>query len=88
MTGGATLAGIEDPKCRSGWRIGAARHAGRVRREAQSRVRATPAGAGVASRLKSEGYDPVGSSPTEMAATIKTESAMWAKVMAAGIHAD
>lgn len=43
----------------------------------------------VATRLRSEGYDPVGSSPAEMAQIIKTESAMWAKVIkGAGIRAD
>ncbi len=43
----------------------------------------------VATRLRAEGYDPVGSSSTEMAAAIKIESAMWARVVkAAGIFAD
>jgi len=43
----------------------------------------------VAARLRAEGYDPVGSSPADMAAVIKTESAMWARVIkAAGIRAD
>ncbi len=43
----------------------------------------------VATRLRAEGYDPVGNSPADMAAAIKTESAMWARVIkAAGIAAD
>jgi tripartite-type tricarboxylate transporter receptor subunit TctC len=43
----------------------------------------------VASRLRSEGYEPVGSTPNEMTASIKTESAIWARVIkAAGIKAD
>lgn len=43
----------------------------------------------VAARLRSEGYDPVGSSPKDMASVIKTESAMWARVIkAADIHID
>jgi len=43
----------------------------------------------VAARLRAEGYDPVGSTPAEMAAAIKTETAMWARVLkAAGIQAD
>jgi tripartite-type tricarboxylate transporter receptor subunit TctC len=43
----------------------------------------------VASRLRSEGYEPVGSTPEDMAASIKTESATWARVIkAAGIKAD
>jgi tripartite-type tricarboxylate transporter receptor subunit TctC len=43
----------------------------------------------VASKLRSEGYEPVGSTPDEMAASIKTETATWAKVIkAAGIKAD
>jgi tripartite-type tricarboxylate transporter receptor subunit TctC len=43
----------------------------------------------VASRLRSEGYEPVGSTPDEMTASIKIESATWARVIrAAGIKAD
>ena len=43
----------------------------------------------VAARLRAEGYDPVGSTPQEMATVIKGESAMWARVVkAAGITAD
>jgi tripartite-type tricarboxylate transporter receptor subunit TctC len=43
----------------------------------------------VASRLRSEGYEPVGSTPNEMTASIKAESAIWARVIrAAGIKAD
>ncbi|MGZ5139702.1 MAG: Bug family tripartite tricarboxylate transporter substrate binding protein, partial [Burkholderiales bacterium] len=43
----------------------------------------------VASRLRSEGYEPVGSTPNEMTVSIKTESAIWARVIkAAGIKAD
>jgi tripartite-type tricarboxylate transporter receptor subunit TctC len=43
----------------------------------------------IASKLRVEGYEPVGSSPEEMSASIKTESATWAKVIkAAGIKAD
>ena len=43
----------------------------------------------VAARLRDDGYEPVGSSPEEMAADIKTETATWARVIkAAGIHAD
>ncbi len=43
----------------------------------------------VAARLHEGGYEPVGSTPEEMAADIKTESATWARVIkAAGIHAD
>jgi tripartite-type tricarboxylate transporter receptor subunit TctC len=43
----------------------------------------------VATRLKDEGYEPVGSTPENMAADIKTETATWAKVVkAAGIRAD
>ena len=43
----------------------------------------------VATRLREEGYEPVGGSPEEMAADIKTEFTTWARVIkAAGIHAD
>lgn len=43
----------------------------------------------VAARLRDDGYEPVGSSPEEMAADIKTETATWARVIkAAGIRAD
>ena len=43
----------------------------------------------VAARLRSEGYEPVANSPAEMAAVIKSESAMWARVIKeAGIRAD
>lgn len=43
----------------------------------------------VAARLRSEGYDPVGSSPAEMTSLMKTETAMWARVIkSAGIRAD
>ncbi len=43
----------------------------------------------VAARLRAEGYDPVGNSPAEMAALIRSESAMWARVIkAAAITAD
>ena len=43
----------------------------------------------LATRLRAEGYDPVANSPADMAAVIKTESAMWARVIkAAGITAD
>lgn len=43
----------------------------------------------VATRLREAGYEPVGGSPEEMAADIKTEFATWARVIkAAGIHAD
>jgi tripartite-type tricarboxylate transporter receptor subunit TctC len=43
----------------------------------------------VAARLKTEGYEPIGSTPQEMAASITTESATWARVVkAAGIKAD
>ena len=40
-------------------------------------------------RLREEGYEPVASTPENMAAEIKTETATWARVIkAAGIHAD
>ena len=43
----------------------------------------------VAARLRAEGYEPIGSTPQEMAAGIATESATWSRVIkAAGIHAD
>jgi len=43
----------------------------------------------VVARLKEEGYEPVASTPENMAADIKTETATWARVIkAAGIHAD
>jgi tripartite-type tricarboxylate transporter receptor subunit TctC len=43
----------------------------------------------VVTRLRAEGYEPVGGSPGEMAAAIKNESAMWARVIkAAGIVAE
>ena len=43
----------------------------------------------VANRLRSDGYEPVGSSPEQMAASMKTEFATWARVIkAAGIRAD
>lgn len=43
----------------------------------------------VAARLREDGYEPVGGSPEEMAADIKTEFATWARVIkAAGIHTD
>ncbi len=43
----------------------------------------------VAVRLKAEGYEPIGSTPQEMAASIAAESATWARVVkAAGIKAD
>ena len=43
----------------------------------------------VSTRLKDEGYEPVGGTPENMAADMKTETATWAKVIkAAGIHAD
>ena len=43
----------------------------------------------VAARLRDEGYEPVASTPENMAAEIKTETATWAKVIkAAGIRAD
>jgi len=43
----------------------------------------------IADRLRSQGYDPIGSSPADMAAVIKKESAMWARVIkGAGIQAD
>ena len=43
----------------------------------------------VATRLKDEGYEPVGSTPDNMTAVIKTETATWAMVIkAAQIHAD
>lgn len=39
--------------------------------------------------MKDEGYEPVGSTPDNMTADIKTETATWAKVIkAAQIHAD
>ncbi len=45
--------------------------------------------ASVATRLRAEGYDPVGSTPEAMATVIKIESAMWARVIkAAGISAE
>jgi tripartite-type tricarboxylate transporter receptor subunit TctC len=43
----------------------------------------------VISRLKEEGYEPVASTPENMAADIKAETATWAKVIkAARMHAD
>lgn len=43
----------------------------------------------IAARLREEGYEPVGGSPEEMTADIKTEFDTWARVIkAAGIHAD
>ena len=40
-------------------------------------------------RLREEGYEPVASTPENMVADIKTETATWARVIkAAGIHAD
>ena len=43
----------------------------------------------VAARLRAEGYEPVGSTPQEMSASITAESATWSRVIkAAGIHAD
>ena len=43
----------------------------------------------VVTRLKDEGYEPVASTPENMAADIKTETATWARVVkAAGIRAD
>ena len=43
----------------------------------------------VVSRLKEEGYEPVASTPENMAADMKTETETWAKVIkAAGIRAD
>jgi tripartite-type tricarboxylate transporter receptor subunit TctC len=43
----------------------------------------------VAARLRAEGYDPVGGTPQEMAASIVAEAATWSRVIkAAGIRAD
>ena len=43
----------------------------------------------VGSRLRSEGYEPVGGTPQEMMASITAETAIWARVIkAAGIRAD
>lgn len=43
----------------------------------------------VAARLRALGYDPVGSSPAEMTALMKTETALWARVIeSAGIRAN
>ena len=43
----------------------------------------------VAARLRAEGYEPIGCTPQEMAASIVTESATWAQVIkGAGIRAD
>ena len=43
----------------------------------------------VAARLRTEGYEPIGGTPQEMAASILTESATWAQVIkGAGIRAD
>ena len=43
----------------------------------------------VAARLRAEGYEPIGGTPQEMAASIVTESATWAQVIkGAGIRAD
>ena len=42
----------------------------------------------ILSRLKSEGYEPVASTPGEMEKQIKTEAALWKKVIiSAGLHA-
>ena len=43
----------------------------------------------VATRLRAEGYEPIGSTPGEMAASMAAESATWSRVIkAAGIRAD
>ena len=43
----------------------------------------------VAARLRAEGYEPIGGTPQDMAASIAAESATWARVIkAAGIRAD
>jgi tripartite-type tricarboxylate transporter receptor subunit TctC len=43
----------------------------------------------VSNRLRAEGYEPIASTPEDMAASIKTESARWSRVIkAAGIKAD
>lgn len=59
-----------------------------IKRLHQEFVKASQS-ADVASRLKAEGFEPVGSTPAEMAARIASETASWARVIkAAGIRAD